>query len=81
MKMKITLLGVEGCPTCAQLDTNVQQAISDYGRPVTVEKVTDPEAVMNFAPGGLPAVIINGDQKSVRRVPTVLELKGWLENA
>lgn len=74
----ITLLGVEGCPTCARLDQNVQAAIKTFGKHVTVEKVTDPEKIMEYNAGGLPAVFVNGNRKAVRRVPEVAELLTWL---
>ncbi len=78
MKKTIVLLGVEGCPTCARLDANVQAALAELEAEIGVEKVTDPERIMEYAAGGLPAVIVDGQVKSVRRVPEVEELKTWL---
>ena len=76
---KITLLGVEGCPTCARLDHNVAEAIHLAHVETTVEKVTDPETIMEYSPGGLPAVYVDGLKKAVRRVPDVSELVAWIE--
>lgn len=78
MKKTVVLLGVEGCPTCARLDANVQAALAELDAEIGVEKVTDPERIMEYAAGGLPAVIVDGQVKSVRRVPEVEELKTWL---
>lgn len=78
MKKTVVLLGVEGCPTCARLDANVQAALAELEGEIGVEKVTDPERIMEYAAGGLPAVIVDGQVKSVRRVPEVEELKTWL---
>ena len=75
---KITLLGVEGCPTCARLDKAVQAAIETVGFTVAVEKITEPEKIMEYNAGGLPAVFVNGSRKAVRRVPGVDELVSWL---
>ncbi len=75
---KIALLGVEGCPTCARLDAHVAEAIRLTGVEASVEKVTEPEAIMDYGPGGLPAVYIDGIRKAVRRVPEVAELVSWL---
>lgn len=69
MKKTVVLLGVEGCPTCARLDANVQAALAELDNEIGVEKVTDPERIMEYAAGGLPAVIVDGQVKSVRRVP------------
>lgn len=79
MKKKLTLLGVEGCPTCAYLDAQVKTAIDSLNNPIEVEKVTDPERIMDFNAGGLPAVIVDGQPKAVRRVPSVQELVEWLQ--
>ena len=78
MKKTVVLLGVEGCPTCARLDANVQAALAELEAEIGVEKVTDPERIMEYAAGGLPAVIVDGQVKSVRRIPEVEELKTWL---
>lgn len=75
---KIVLLGVEGCPTCARLDQNVAKAIALAAVDAGVEKVTDPDAIMEYAPGGLPAVYVNGVKRAVRRVPDVSELVSWI---
>ncbi|KAF0196616.1 MAG: redox-active disulfide protein 2 [Bacillota bacterium] len=80
VKMKnITLLGVEGCPTCARLDQTVQAAIETLDFPVAVEKITEPEKIMEYNAGGLPAVFVNGRRKAVRRVPEVEEFVTWLK--
>lgn len=79
MKKTIVLLGVEGCPTCARLDANVYAALESLAQAVKVEKITDPEKIMEYEAGSLPAVIIDGQVKSVRRVPPVEELLAWLQ--
>ena len=79
MKKKITLLGVEGCPTCALLDTRIKAAIDSLNTDITIEKITEPERIMEFNAGGLPAVFIDGQPKAVRRVPEVQELIAWLQ--
>lgn len=78
MKKTITLLGVEGCPTCARLDSKVRQALETIPGEIAVEKVTNPEKIMEYNAGGLPAVIVDGIVKAVRRVPEVEELIAWL---
>jgi hypothetical protein len=75
----IALLGVEGCPTCARLDQHVAEAIKLANVEVCVEKVTEPEAIMEYSPGGLPAVYVDGVRKAVRRVPEVSELVSWIK--
>jgi predicted DsbA family dithiol-disulfide isomerase len=79
MKKKITLLGVEGCPTCTLLDARVKTAIESLDTDITVEKITEPERIMEYNAGGLPAVFVDGQSKAVRRVPEVQELIAWLQ--
>ncbi|MGI6365228.1 MAG: thioredoxin family protein [Bacillota bacterium] len=76
---KITLLGVEGCPTCARLDAKVQEAVAALAAPVEVEKIADPAKIMEINAGGLPAVLVDGEVKALRRVPEVKELVEWLQ--
>lgn len=76
---KITLLGVEGCPTCARLDAKVHEAVAALAAPVEVEKITDPAKIMEINAGGLPAVLVDGEVKVLRRVPEVKELVEWLQ--
>lgn len=76
---KITLLGIEGCPTCARLDAKVQEAVAALAAPVEVEKIADPAKIMEINAGGLPAVLVDGEVKALRRVPEVKELVEWLQ--
>lgn len=79
MTKKITLLGVEGCPTCARLDSHVKKAVAAVDTQVTIEKITDPEKIMAINAGDLPAVLVDGEVKATRRVPEVEELIAWLQ--
>lgn len=76
---KIALLGVEGCPTCARLDQHVAEAMRLANVEACVEKVTDPEKIMEYSPGGLPAVYVDGERMAFRRVPEVTELVSWIK--
>ena len=57
----------------------MQTAIETSGVPVAIEKITDPEQIMEYNAGGLPAVFIDGKRMAVRRVPKVEELVTWLK--
>lgn len=76
---RITLLGVEGCLTCARLDARVKEALAALSTPVAVEKITDPAKIMELNAGGLPAVLVDGQVRALRRVPEVKELIEWLQ--
>ena len=75
--MEIKVLG-PGCPKCKQAEQNVKDAVAETSVDATIEKVTD---VMEIAKLGIfttPAVVIDGDVKSVGKVPSVDEIKDWL---
>jgi hypothetical protein len=78
MKKTVTLLGVQGCPTCARLYARVREALESISGEIQVEKITAPEKIMEYNAGGLPAVIVDGNLKAVRRIPEVEELITWL---
>ncbi len=75
--MKIEILGT-GCPKCETVAKNVQSAVRELGIQVEVVKVTD---IGEIAARGVmltPAVAIDGDIKSVGKVPTMQEISAWL---
>ncbi len=75
--MEIKVLG-PGCPKCEQTEKRVREAIDEAGADATVVKVKD---VMEIAKHGVfmtPAVVVNGQVKSVGKVPSKDEIKGWI---
>ena len=76
--MRIEILGT-GCPKCATVTKNVQQAVGALGIQAEIVKVTD---ITEIAARGVmltPAVVIDGEIKAVGKVPTVEEIKTWLQ--
>jgi small redox-active disulfide protein 2 len=78
--MEIKVLG-PGCPKCHQTEKVVKEAIAEAGISVEVEKVTDMMKIAGFGVFGTPAVVINGEVKSVGKVPKKDEIKKWLAAA
>jgi len=75
--MEIKVLG-PGCPKCHQTEQNVKDAIAETGVHATVEKVTDIMEIAGYGVFGTPAVIIDGNVKSVGKIPTKEDVKSWL---
>jgi len=76
--MKIEILGT-GCPKCETVAKNVEQAVATLGIQADVVKVTD---ITEIAARGVmltPALSIDGEIKAVGKVPTVDEIKAWLQ--
>ncbi|MCU0575035.1 MAG: thioredoxin family protein [Syntrophobacteraceae bacterium] len=75
--MDIKVLG-PGCPKCQQTEKVVKDAVSEAGVSATVEKVTDILKIGEYGVFGTPAVVIDGEVKSVGKVPTKDEVKKWI---
>jgi len=75
--MEIKVLG-PGCPKCKQTEQNVKDAVAEIGVDATVEKVTDIMEIAGYGVFGTPSVIIDGEVKSVGKIPTKEDVKSWL---
>ena len=75
--MEIKVLG-PGCPKCQQTEKNVKEAVSESGVAANVEKVTDTMAIAKHGVFGTPAVVVDGEVKSVGKIPTKDEIKAWI---
>jgi small redox-active disulfide protein 2 len=76
--MEIKVLG-PGCPRCQQTEKNVKEAVSEAGVEAQVDKVTDTMKIATYGVFGTPAVVVDGEVKSVGKIPTKEEIKGWIE--
>ena len=77
--MDIKILG-PGCPKCSQTEKVVREAAAEAGVNAQVEKVTDTMEIAGYGVFGTPAVVVDGDVKCVGKVPTMDEVKSWIEN-
>ncbi len=68
--MKIQILGT-GCPKCKQLEANAREAVASKGVAADIEKVTDIEEIMEMGVMMTPALVIDGEVRSVGKVLTV----------
>ncbi len=78
--MEIKVLG-PGCPKCQQTEKVVKEAIAEAGISAEVEKVTDMMKIAGYGVFGTPAVVINGEVKSVGKIPKKDDVKKWLDAA
>ena len=76
--MEIKILG-PGCPRCEQTKKNVVEALSELDLEANVEKVTDMMEIAKHGVFGTPAVVVEGEVKSVGKIPTKEEIKEWLK--
>ena len=76
--MNIKILG-PGCPKCQLMEKVVRQVIAESGSNAQIEKVTDIVQIAEHGVFVTPAVIIDGEVKSVGKIPSAEEIKAWLE--
>jgi small redox-active disulfide protein 2 len=77
MHMDIKVLG-PGCPKCHQTEQLVREAVAETGVNATVEKVTDLMKIAGYGVFGTPAVVVDGQVKSVGKIPKKDDIKSWL---
>ena len=75
--MEIKVLG-PGCPKCKQTEKIVLEIVAENGIDAKVEKVTDLMKIAGYGVFGTPAVVVDGEVKSVGKIPTKEEVKGWI---
>ncbi|MEW6258943.1 MAG: thioredoxin family protein [Thermodesulfobacteriota bacterium] len=75
--MDIKVLG-PGCPKCKQTEQIVKDALSEAGVAANVEKVTDVMQIAGYGVFGTPAVVIDGEVKSVGKIPKKEEVVKWI---
>ena len=76
--MQIKVLG-PGCPRCRETQKHVREAVAQAGVDANIENVTDVMEIARYRVFGSPAVVVDGEVKSVGKVPPVEEIKKWLE--
>jgi small redox-active disulfide protein 2 len=75
--MEIKVLG-PGCPKCDQTANLIKEALAEAGVEATVEKVTDVMEIAGYGVFGTPAVVIDGEVKSVGKIPDKDNIKSWI---
>ena len=75
--MEIKVLG-PGCPKCEQTARIITEAVSEAGIDAAIEKVTDIMEIAGHGVFGTPAVVVNGEVKSVGKIPSKSDIKAWI---
>jgi len=75
--MDIKVLG-PGCPKCHQTEKIVKEAVAEAGVDAQIEKVTDTMEIAGYGIFGTPAVVVDGEVKSVGKIPKKEDVKSWL---
>jgi small redox-active disulfide protein 2 len=75
--MKIQILGT-GCPKCKKLTETAEAAAKELGIEYELEKVTEIDKILAFGVMMTPGLVVNGEVKTVGKVPTIEEIKKML---
>ena len=76
--MDIKILG-PGCPKCQQTEKMVKEVMTEAGVAADVEKVTDVMKIAGYGVFGTPAVVVDGEMKSVGKIPKKEDVLSWLK--
>lgn len=68
-----------GCPKCEKLKKNVEEAAKTAGVEALVEKITDIGQITAFGVMMTPALVVDGEVKSVGKVLSPDEIKTLLQ--
>lgn len=75
--MEIKVCG-PGCTSCEKTQKIVEAAVAAKGVEATVSKVTDFQEIAKLGIFSTPAVIVDGEVKSIGNIPKQSEVEGWL---
>ncbi len=76
---KIMILGT-GCAKCNKLFESTKEAVDSLGIENELIKVNDIEEIMKYGVMMTPALIVDGEVKTVGKVPSVDEIKDILSS-
>ena len=76
--MKIQVLG-PGCAKCTRLMETAEAAAKELGVDYQLEKISDVNQIMSFGVIMTPGLVVDGEVKSVGKVPSLDEMKKMLQ--
>jgi small redox-active disulfide protein 2 len=75
--MDIKVLG-PGCPKCEKTATIIKEVLAETGSDAQMEKISDLMKIAGYGVFGTPAVVVDGEVKSVGKIPTKDDIKKWI---
>jgi len=75
--MEIKILG-PGCINCQKVEKLVREVVAETGVAADIEKVSDIMKIAKYGVFGTPAVVVDGNVKSVGKIPKKEEILAWL---
>ena len=78
--LEVKVLG-PGCPNCDRLEHMVYTVMTSEGIAGDVEHIRDLKKIAAYGMVATPALVINGEVKSMGRLPRESQLRQWLGEA
>lgn len=78
--LNIKILG-GGCANCKRLEAVTREVVEAMGLQAEFEKVTDHNEIMQYPILSTPGLVIEGKVVSSGRIPSKVEIEGWLQQA
>jgi small redox-active disulfide protein 2 len=75
--MEIKVLG-PGCPKCEEAEKLVKEAVAESGKEISVTKVKDIAEIAKHGVFMTPAVVVDGEVKTVGKIPTKEQIIEWI---
>jgi small redox-active disulfide protein 2 len=76
--MNIQVYGT-GCAKCNMLEKAAKEAVKELGVNAEVVKVSDIDAIVDAGILATPGFAVDGEVKSMGRVPSTDEIKKWIK--
>jgi glutaredoxin len=78
--IEIKVLG-PGCPQCDRLEQELMEVMAEMNVVADMEHIRDIKEIGSYEVMGSPALVINGEVKSVGKIPSRTRLREWLKEA
>lgn len=75
--MNVKVLG-PGCAKCEQVEKIVRETLAEAGVDAAIEKVSGIREIARYGVFSTPSVVIDGQVKSVGKVPKKEEILAWI---
>lgn len=76
--MEIRIFGT-GCPRCNEVEKRTMNALAELNMAADVQKVKDINEIAKYGVFGTPGLVMNGKIKSSGRIPSLEEIKTWIQ--
>jgi small redox-active disulfide protein 2 len=76
--VKIKVYG-PGCANCQNLEKNTKEAVKESGVDAEITQIQEIDQILEAGIIATPGLAIDGEIKSMGRVPSVEEIKRWIK--